>query len=240
MTNQIINRIQKRNIDLQRFLQNKKIDTLDFSTEWMFYFILERYYINLSAVKELIQNMKAEDLPEMPIGLILRASLLDSLIMLDLLYLSKDPNDLENKINIILIENITNSFSYFNYLNQNDQLEIMDLKLARENAEKLLEKLPDKMGIKNINDLTQNKKLYKSKKPYDIFKNLTKSEYKNYAKCYDYYNYYSVYEHFGILYPMLARQNINEKLEKINQSLDYIYLVIDIILDHEKKYEAQQ
>ena len=113
MINKIVNRIDDKDNDLIRFLKDKKLEELEFPTEWTFYFILERFQKNLLAIKTLIQKIDTDSLIEIPIGLIIRSSLLDSLLALDLFCLSESAEDMENKINTILIANIINTFIYF-------------------------------------------------------------------------------------------------------------------------------
>lgn len=238
MDQTLINNIDKKINELNAFLVDKKIEELTFPTEWAFYFIMERYFINIKTIKVLIPRMQKDILNEIPIGLILRTSLLDSLIALDLFCLSKDADNLEVKIRNLLIDNIINTVNYFDELNKYEEIDITDVKSVRAIMDKGLQLLLSKMGIKDIDELMQEKDNHRFNSPKAIFKQLMNSKYKTYAKCYDYYNYYSKYEHFGVLYPMFSRRDYNEKIIILRESIEYIFLIIDILTSHKENSEV--
>jgi hypothetical protein len=234
--------IDKIKIDIEKYLKelnfiiaDKEKRKLDFPTEWAFYYIMERYHINLSVINDLIVNLDKNDLIDIPIGLILRASLLDSLISFDLLYFSENKEDLEGKIQKYLIDNNINTYGYFQELKKYGIVQSEDFISARENMERSIKILIDHMGIKDIEELISRENDYKPPSPKAIFKKLINSKYKYLSGCFDCYNYYSKYEHFGILYPMISRQDNTQKNNIVKTSLEYIFMIIDILKDTEMR-----
>jgi len=234
----IISKIEENIKSIEIFLSKKEIYKLEFPTEWTFYFIMERYLINLKTIRKLLPNLKNDGLYEIPIGLIIRTSILDSLTSLDIFCLTADGDEMEEKIQNILLDNVFITINYFNDLHQYGEIETNDLRKAKENMEEGLKILLEKIGKKDINELIKEKKNFKINTPKSIFDKLMASKYRNFGKCYDYYNYYSKFEHFGVLYPMLSRQKYEEKIDLIENSLKYIFLIIEILMSEENKYEA--
>lgn len=238
MEQTLINNIDKWTDELKFILDKKEIEKLSFPTEWAFYYIMERYYVNLKTIYDLIPKLHKDTLIEIPMGLIMRASLLDSLMALDFFCLSLDADDMEAKIQVYLVDHVINTHKYFEDLKKYGEIDDKDFYLSRINMEKETKFLLDKMGIENMDDLISNKENYKCPSPKIIFNRLVSSKYKAFAKCFDHYNYYSKYEHFGLLYPLFSRLDYKEKLKILESSLNYIFLIINILVDNEKKYEA--
>ncbi len=223
--NNIIERIiSKINYDTY----DKDLSKVEFPFSWTFQLFFERFDSSLKSCQKLISELEEFPLHDMAIGLIIRTMILDCMTLLEILSHASNSNDVKPKIHKLLVDNFLAQFK--DYKNKDDISE--KEKILLNEFDKKFSFLFKDMGLKGIQDILENNKMYKYKTPSKRFSTINTSKYKSFAEGYYLYLYYSKYEHFGAIYPVISRANIETKRRMIKTSFEYIESVVNFIVDN--------
>lgn len=231
MIPEIIRKIDGKLPLLEAELTKNGYTTLEFPVQWTFYLYFERFAILLRSSKDLLLEFENNSSYEFPIALNLRTMLLDSLTIIELISNINNGSNIEKRINKLLIDNIIH---YFRYFNEESKKGRIDLEIYDELMNKTKERfkiLFKKLGIISIKELLQSEKKYRYKSPKSIYNTIITSNLKSFADGYDYYLYYSKFEHFGALYPIISGTAIDKKIGIMNSAFNYIFKIIDYLLE---------
>lgn len=216
--NKIIEKIESK-IDYESY--DKDLSKVEFPFSWTFQLFFERFDSSLKSCKTLISELDRLPLHDMAIGLIIRTMILDSMTILELLSHANDSHDVKIKIHSLLSDNLRHLF------NKNKISE--EEKILLDALNKKFSFLLEDMGVAGIQDILDSNNKYKS--PSKIYLTLNSSKFKSCAGVYFLYLYYSKYEHFGTIYPLISRANLEIKKRMIKISFEYIEKIINSIVD---------
>lgn len=209
---------------------SKHLDNSELTSTQLFCFgLLERLQNASLALKILLQTISCNPSLEFSCGIILRSCLLDSLIALNLYKIlldnekgSKSEEEKENNVKEFCEENLSDGLSAtIKYISAAKDANIITQSQLKEtfknmanNYSTFFKPYPDDGSI----PLLKYSKYYA---PAELFKNLANSqELKELTKIYDEYLFFSKYDHFGILYYEVARQNFSEQMERIKKGIE--------------------
>lgn len=209
-----------------------KFPSDEYSLETFFYITyLNRFVFNIGSVNILIKNIKEHPYIETSIGLTIRTTLLDFMVITYLISYQADivPDDnldkkniFEKEFNSVITDQIYNSIKYVKTAKDCGFLTADSYKTTIDNlmyTYRFLFKddIPDyeKPESKLISSV------FKSPKQYFI-RIHNHPIVKDYSMVYDLYIYYSKYDHFGIMTHFMQREDINKDVERIIGSLKYM------------------
>ena len=196
---------------------------IDYEYQRVLYKFIQRFHLNFITIKnswkEYLNNTKFRH----PFYLLLRSLVSDYILMLYLIEglkfekKTKKPLEIEFKARYVEISN-----SYFIRLEKEIEKQIRDKKLTAKQREKFLkserEFYPDhfengdKIKIKKIG----------SSDPGTIIKKLKNGDYKKLTGIYQYYFYFSQYEHFTMKTEDLLDVRTDKEFEALINTVDYL------------------
>ena len=230
--------------------KGKKVESIEYFSLGM----LERLNNSIVSLSILIPEYQKDNRIEYSVGIILRSLLLDVLINLNLYILLKEKkeknespqfivDELTQFANIFLSDGIKHTMDYMETVHEEGVINKEELQEGYNSFVKKYSIFFDeykydgskpKQVIKN--DLS-NKKLFKTIMSFPEFRAL--------GNIYDTYNFFSKYDHFGILYFELIRQPKEEKDSRITRSVElfffHVFILLIILLEiNEKDKELEQ
>lgn len=206
--------------DLLKGLEGKKIE---YEYQRVLYKFIQRFHLNFVTIKntwkEYLNNTKFRH----PFYLLLRSLVSDYILMVYLIEglkfvkQTKKPLETDFKIRYIEISN-----SYFTRLEKEIEKQISEKKLTSKQREKYLKEerefYPDHF---ESGDKLKIKKIANSD-PGTIIKKLKNGEYKKLTTIYQYYFYFSQYEHFSTKTEDLLDNNTEKEFEILTNTVDYL------------------
>lgn len=223
---EIIEKIDERLSKLKYdYLDLNSLNKLEFPYNWVFYLYFERYFVLLTTCKNLLEEYKIYPHYDMPVGLLLRTMILDSLTIVEILSQIEDVKEPNNNINKLLVDNLIRFFDSNESLNDE-----INEKFKKE-FELKFGIILKQLNVSSVDGLIENRKTFHYKTAKQIYNSIKVSKYKKLAYGYELYLYYSKYEHFGLLYPIISRISKDTKTHFLNESFDFIFHVIDQLID---------
>lgn len=192
---------------------------------------LERFTHNLEAINILLREYKNKPNIETSIGLTIRASLLDFIVITYLStyqadIVSKDDKENEAKFNKqfdgLMAEQVHYTLKYLKLAKDVGQIKNDEYKIAIENTCFTYSFL---FKNKTIDYQNPEKNLINTelKSVKDYFKRIHNHPLtKKFSIVYDLYTYYSKYEHFGIMTHFIQRQGLNNDFDTMIASMKYM------------------
>lgn len=209
--------------------QSEDIQEMEYPVPFIYHCYLERLYNGLLSIKGLLPLVKANLHHETSIGIILRQMLLDTLyISYWSLLKSTDKPKLLNNINSFLYDHINRSKSYAD--------KMFGLGLVDRKENELI-----KNNISSYENLLNTDLEKDVISPLAIVKALAGvPNYERMINAYHIYDYYSKYEHFGVLTYFMQRTNTSDDLKRIKQSVAYSAIGLGLISDMLQFKDAEQ
>ena len=206
--------------ELINSLEGKKID---YEYQRVLYKFIQRFHLNFVTInntwKEYLNNTKFRH----PFYLLLRSLVSDCILMVYLIEglkfekKTKEPLETEFKIRYIEISN-----SYFTRLEKEIEKQISEKKLTPKQREKYLkgerEFYPDHF---ELGEKIKVKKIGNSD-PGTIIKKLKNGGYKKLTTIYQYYFYFSQYEHFSMKTEDLLDSKTEKEFEILTNTVGYL------------------
>lgn len=199
------------------------------STQTCCFGLLERLNYSTLTLITLFKEIRKEPKFDFSAGILTRALLLDTLISMNLYKLIKDSETLgktESQIEIlvkefcetILSDGLELTFTYLKSAKDFNFIDEQQLKDTFNNMAIVHKRLLKSHPGDGSKPETKFKKPYS---PNTLFKNLANSvELKKVAILYDTYLYFSKYDHFGILYHQVIRENLEDKLKIYENAIE--------------------
>jgi hypothetical protein len=210
--------LEKTSGDTCRYLYPKQLTSI----QTFCLGLLERLSHTTLTIKTLFQEMGKELKHEFGAGILTRALLLDTLISMNLYKLIKDSEAAEKTepeieaivkefCETILSDGLEKTFSYFKSAKEFGFIDDQQLKNSYNNMAVIHKPfLNPHPGDGSKPDL-KHKQFYA---PTKLFQNLANTaDLKKVATLYDTYLYFSKYDHFGILYYQVIREDHGNKLK---------------------------
>lgn len=191
---------------------------------------LGRFTFNFDSINILLRQYKVKQNVEISIGLIIRACLLDFMIVTYLSTYHADSTSQESEDNFdkqfdgFIADQIHNTIKYLKVTKNTGLISQTDYRAAIESLNHTYKFLFKDEIIDYENP--ENKLISKEfKSPKYLFMRIHSHPLtKKYSKVYDYYTYYGKYEHFGIMTHYIQRQGIDNDFETMTVALKYMVL----------------
>lgn len=218
--------------------KSKHNKDLSYPHEFSLTLFLERFSDNSRSLSILIKSLNIYPNIETSIGLILRSSLLDFLTInyLIIIFETKGEDAYLEELNKLMFDNIARTVKTlktywdYGYINKTEYEElILSLKLKYSHYITILK-------IKDIESISGRKKLLT---PIQLFTKIQlNSKYKKNSYAFELYDWYSKYDHFGILSYAFPRSSDTSNLLRIMQSISYLLegIALVLILLNEQEY----
>ena len=220
----------------------KKIESPEFSPlEFITINFLDRFSTNIISLNVLLSKFEENYKLETSIGLLIRTSLYDFMTLAYLMSYVYDSrkyktelaeNILYEQIERLFCDHIKFSINYLKIVYEKKILTDKNYKLAIDNIRKDYYFVFKSISGNYYNaekDLKQTKTISSK----ELFNRLITHEIgKSNAAAYDLYNYYSKYEHFGIMTHYLQQQGINNDFRNIVLSLKFVLNGIGICVSY--------
>lgn len=197
-------------------------------SDFVFIGFFNRYIDTITSTNILLQHYKEKRNVETSIGLTFRASLLDFMIAVYIGTYELEIDDIQPETQKKFDEALTN------FICDQIKYSIKHLELAYKSQ--IITYLEYSNGLKNFHDKHSaffthfdEKNLsgcLKGKKfsITDVFNRIHQNkQLKHLSQVYDYYTFYSKYDHFGILTNSMQNMPVSEEFARIRLSYDYIY-----------------
>lgn len=211
---------------------HEKFSSDNFDFETFFYLAyLERFKFNISCVSVLLKNIQEHPYLETSIGLTIRATLLDFMIITNLLSYKADIksekdidglNKYKNEFDSVIADQMWNSIKYVKTAKNTGIINAIEYKRIIDNiwiqyGNLFISETPDYEAPESKLITT----VFKSAKQY-FMRIHNHAIVKEYSNSYDLYIYYSKYDHFGIMTHYMQRKDINKDVSRIIDSLKYM------------------
>jgi hypothetical protein len=200
--------------------------------------LLERLANNSKALKVLLSEVHKNPALEFGCGIIMRSALLDSLIVLKLysLILANEAGTktqgekdavIKDYCDTILSDGLSNTLGYFKVAKDTHIItEEQYTDTLNEFAKKYEHFFQPHAGDGSVPNL----KIIKYYSPTNLFKDIAANPtLKELSKQYDAYLYFSKYDHFGILYYEVSRQNHLEQIDRIQKAIEFFVGINSIL-----------
>lgn len=199
---------------------------------------LERFTYALESIEILLNNFKEKPNVETAIGLTIRASLLD---FITIIYISsyqvditpenpKGQEEFDKIFDELVSDQVSYTIKFLKLMKSTSQITQDEFELAIRNLNHTYNFLFTGLNLK---DLASTLKAKPSNSPTKFFKRILQhTATEKFAMAYDLYIYYSKYEHSGIMTHFMQRQSINQDLDRIIWSINYIVRGIAITLSN--------
>ena len=223
----LLDSITTRGIDFMKNFPEDKYELFDFTL----INYLERFIYSIESITILLKNIKEKPNVETAIGLTIRAGLLD---FMTISYLStyiqdmitkkdKESEDKFDKIfNGLMTDQIAHTLKYLKLARDTGLIKQHEYKSAIEGT---CEKFSFLFTDNEIDYINPVSKLISGEmiRPIDMFTRMKSHPLtEKFAKVYDYYLYYSKYEHFGIMTHFMQRQGLDKDFSNIVSSIKYL------------------
>lgn len=211
----------------EKYLDKKEIDSIQFCCIGL----LSRLRLCSTGLRSLLSNINSNPSLEFSCGIVLRSSILDSLIALNiyrlLLEAEKSQGTTEEKRSIvkefcdeILSDGLKQTVKYVRTayeMNIIDQQKMTDTFVNfTKSHQRFFHTYPGDGSLPIV-------KINKNHGPIDLFKTLANTpELQSLSKIYDTYQFFSKYDHFGILYFDVINYTYIEQLERISSAVEIL------------------
>ncbi|MBK9801301.1 MAG: hypothetical protein IPP56_16795 [Bacteroidetes bacterium] len=204
--------------------------------EFSYINFLGRFTFNFDSINILLRHYKERPNIETSIGLIIRSSLLDFMIVTYLATYHADNNSKEGEDNFdkqfdgFMADHIHNTIKYLKVSRNTGLISESIYKQAIENSWHTYHFLFTDTLIDYENP--ESKLISKEfKSPKHLFMRIHSHPLtKRFSKVYDFYTYYGKYEHFGIMTHYMQRQGINKDFNTMIGSLKYMVIGLQTTL----------
>ena len=200
-------------------MHNKK---LSFPDKFCLAIFLERYSDNSRSLSGLIKSLNLYPHIETSIGLILRCCLLDFIIINYLVIVAKTKGkaSITKELYKLLFDNIANSVFVLKTYRDTKYLSKKDYKIR---IDSLKSQCSNYLTALEIEDLESIPNRVKFPSPIKMFRKVQlDKEYKKNSYAFELYDWYSKYDHFGILSYALPRWSSTKNILRIKQSISYL------------------
>jgi hypothetical protein len=207
------------------YLDKKNLNSIQFFCIGL----LERLSNSSIALKTLLEKINSNTSLEYACGIILRSTLLDALIVLNLYGIlieneeSVLPDEEKEKIvkdfcDTILSDGLENTMTYIKTARDFNIISQQQLEDTFKNFVANRQHFFEPYSNDGSQPVVKIKKYYS---PKELFKRIANNpKLKELSKIYDSYLYFSKYDHFGILYYETSRQKYLTQLERINKGVE--------------------
>ena len=208
-----------------QYLDNKDLNSIQFFCIGL----LERLSSSSLALNTLLDKMNANPSLEYACGIILRSTLLDALIVLNLYNIlieneasTKTDADKEQIVkefcDTMLSDGLENTLKYIKAAKDVNIINQQQLKDTYKNFVEGRQMFFEPYTNDGSIPVVKNKKYYS---PTELFKRIANNpKLKELSKIYDSYLFFSKYDHFGILYYEVSRQQYIDQLDRICKGID--------------------
>lgn len=200
--------------------------------------LLERLSSSSLALKVLLEKINGNPPLEYACGIILRSTLLDALIVLNLYNILME-NEASKKTyaekeqivkefcDTLLSDGLENTLKYIKAAKDVNIITQQQLADTYKNFVAARQIFFEPYANDGSMPVVKNKKYYN---PTDLFKRIANNpELKELSKIYDSYLFFSKYDHFGILYYEVSRQKYTDQLERISKGIELFIMTQSIL-----------
>ena len=208
-----------------QYLDKKNLNSIQFFCIGL----LERLSSSSLALRTLLEKTNANQSLEYACGIILRSTLLDALIVLNLYNILID-NEASTKTDAekeqivkefcdtLLSDGLENTLKYIKAAKDVNIITQQQLADTYKNFVAARQIFFEPYANDGSMPVVKNKKYYS---PTDLFKRIANNpKLKELSKIYDSYLFFSKYDHFGILYYEVSRQKYIDQLERISKGVE--------------------
>lgn len=216
------------------YFDKKNLNSIQFSCICL----LERLSNPSIALKTLLEKINSDQSLEYACGIIVRSTLLDTLIVLNfyniLIENESGTKAFDEKKQIaeefcakILSDGLDKTLNYINIAKDLNVITQQQLEEAYKNFVSGRENYFKPYANDGSRPVVKNKKYYS---PTDLFRRIANnSKLKELSKIYDSYLFFSKYDHFSVLYYEVWRQDYIKKLERIHKAVELFILTQSIL-----------